>query len=122
MTVSHALSGSIGLLALPMAAVCVSSITKAEPLFGLARRPEAKRLHTALWKFLRRVDVLPWDSELAERNGATRAALERQCKILGPVDLLIAAHGLCAGELVTNERAFAQVDGLRVESWTADAA
>ena len=42
------------LLAVPMAAVCISSITKAELLFGLARRPEAKRLHTAVGEFLRR--------------------------------------------------------------------
>lgn len=110
-------------LAVPMAAVCISSITKAELLFGLARRPEAKRLHTAVGEFLRRVDVLPWDSEVAERYGATRAAMERQGKTLGPLDLLIASHALRAeAVLVTNDRAFAQVDGLRVEDWTADAA
>ncbi|HRE71248.1 MAG TPA: type II toxin-antitoxin system VapC family toxin [Accumulibacter sp.] len=111
------------LLAVPMATVCISSITKAELLFGLARRPEAKRLHTAVGEFLRRVDVLPWDSEVAERYGATRAAMERQGKTLGPLDLLIASHARCAeAVLVTNDRAFAQVDGLRVEDWTADAA
>jgi len=110
-------------LAVPMAAVCISSITKAELLFGLARRPEAKRLHTAVGEFLRRVDVLPWDGEVAERYGTTRAAMERQGKTLGPLDLLIGSHGLYAGAvLVTNDRAFAQVDGLRVEDWTADAA
>ncbi len=110
-------------LAVPMAAVCISSITQAELLFGLARRPEAERLHTAVGEFLRRVDVLPWDSEVAERYGATRAAMERQGKTLGPLDLLIASHARCAeAVLVTNDRAFAQVDGLRVEDWTADAA
>lgn len=110
-------------LAVPMATVCISSITKAELLFGLARRPEAKRLHTAVGEFLRRVDVLPWDSEVAERYGTTRAAMERQGKTLGPLDLLIASHALRAeAVLVTNDRAFAQVDGLRVEDWTADAA
>ena len=108
-------------LAVPMAAVCISSITEGELLFGLARRPEAKRLHTAVREFLRRVDVLPWDSEVAERYGTARAALERQGKTLGPLDLLIASHGLHAGAvLVTNDRAFAQVDGLRVEDWMAD--
>jgi len=110
-------------LAVPMAAVCISSITKAELLFGLARRPEAKRLHTAVGEFLRRVDVLPWDGEVAQRYGATRATMQRQGKPLGPLDLLIASHGLYAeAMLVTNDRAFAQVDGLRVEDWTADAA
>ena len=41
-------------LAVPVAAVCISSITAGELLFGLARRPEAKRLHTAVGEFLRR--------------------------------------------------------------------
>jgi len=53
-------------------------------------------LHTAVGEFLRRVDVLPWDSEVAERYGATRAAMERQGKTLGPLDLLIASHARCA--------------------------
>ena len=124
-TVSHLIREHPGVvrrvLAIPMAAVCISSITEGELLFGLARRPEAKRLHTAVREFLRRVDVLPWDSDVAVRYGAARAALERQGKTLGPLDLLIASHGLHAGAvLVTNDRAFAQVDGLRVEDWTAD--
>ncbi len=110
-------------LAVPMAVVCISSITEGELLFGLARRPEAKRLHMAVREFLRRVDVLPWDSDVAERYGAARAALERRGKTLGPLDFLIASHSLHAGAvLVTNDRAFAQVDGLRVEDWTAEAA
>jgi len=67
-------------LAVPMANVCISSITEGELLFGLARRIEAKRLHMAVREFLRRVDVLPWDSSVAERYGAARAALERQGK------------------------------------------
>jgi tRNA(fMet)-specific endonuclease VapC len=46
--------------AVPMASLCVSAITKGELLFGLARRPEAKRLHIAVRELLRRIDVLPW--------------------------------------------------------------
>lgn len=133
-TVSHFISEHPAVvrrvLAVPMAVVCISSITEGELLFGLARRPEAKRLHMAVREFLRRVDVLPWDSDVAERYGAARAALERRGKTLGrrgktlgPLDLLIASHSLHAGAvLVTNDRAFAQVDGLRVEDWTAEAA
>ena len=110
-------------LAVPVAAVCISSITEGELLFGLARRPEAKRLHTAVREFLRRADVLPWDSGVAECYGAALAAMERQGKTLVPLDLLIASHGLHSGAvLVTNDRAFAQVNGLKLEDWTAEAA
>ncbi|MDO8787607.1 MAG: type II toxin-antitoxin system VapC family toxin [Sulfuritalea sp.] len=105
--------------AAPMAFLCISAITEGELLFGLARRPDAKRLHRAVRELLRRVDVLPWDSTVAERYGAVRADMERRGKILAPLDLLIATHALSAGAvLVTNDRAFAKVADLEVEDWT----
>jgi tRNA(fMet)-specific endonuclease VapC len=105
--------------AVPMASLSISAITEGELLFGLARRPEAKRLHLAVRELLRRVDVLPWDGAIAERYGAVRADLERAGKTLAPLDLLIAAHALGAdATLVTNDRAFGQVAGLDVEDWT----
>lgn len=62
--------------------------------------------------------AVPWDSATAECYGAVRAELERQGKLLGPLDLLIATHALGAGAvLVTNDQAFFQVAGLRVEDW-----
>jgi len=41
----------------PMASVCVSAITEAELLFGVARRPDAPGLATAVGEFLLRLDV-----------------------------------------------------------------
>lgn len=68
---------------------------------------------------MRRVDVLPWDSVIAECYGSVRADMSRQGKILAPLDLLIAAHALGVGAvLVTNDRAFSQVASLHVEDWT----
>lgn len=121
-TVSYLIKGhpaiSRRVVNVPMASLCVSSITEGELLFGLAKRPDAKRLHTVVREFLLRVDVLPWDSATAECYGAVRAELERQGKLLGPLDLLIATHALGAGAvLVTNDQAFFQVAGLRVEDW-----
>lgn len=107
-------------VAAPMASLCISAITEGELLFGLARRPDAKRLHLAVREFLRRVDVLPWDSAIAEGYGVVRAAMQRQGKNLAPLDLLIAAHALGADTvLVTNDHAFGQVAGLHLEDWTA---
>jgi tRNA(fMet)-specific endonuclease VapC len=122
-TVSHLLKEHPSVVrrvvAVPMTSLCISSITEGELLFGLARRPGAKRLHLAVREFLRRVDVLPWDNIVAEHCGTARADMERQGKILAPLDLLIAAHALSVDAvLVTNDRAFAQVDNLDVEDWT----
>jgi tRNA(fMet)-specific endonuclease VapC len=105
--------------ATPMASLCMSAITQGELLFGLAKRPEATRLRLAVRELLRRVDVLPWDSVAAECYGNVRAALTRQGKVVGPIDLLIAAHALSLGSvLVTNDRSFGMVDALPIEDWT----
>jgi len=103
----------------PITALCISAITQGELLFGLARRPAATALHTAVWEFLRRVDVLPWDTSAAQAYGAARAAAQREGRVLAPLDLLIGAHALSLeAVLVTNDRAFGQLAGLSVEDWT----
>jgi len=106
-------------VAVPIASLCISAITEGELLFGLAKRPDAKRLHLVVRELLRCVDVLPWDSSITEHYGIVRANMERQGKNLAPLDLLIATHALSVGAiLVTNDRAFTQVPDLVIEDWT----
>ena len=105
--------------AAPMAALCVSAITEAELLFGLARRPEATALKTAVQAFLRHVEVLPWDSAAASAYGELRATLESHGTPLGNLDTLIAAHALATGStLVSNDKALARAPLVPVEDWT----
>ena len=107
------------LLQVPMAQVSISALTEAELRFGVARRPEAARLKTAVEEFLLRVDRLPWDSEAAQHYARVRAALERDGEAIGNLDLMIAAHALAArAVLVTNDRAFRRVSELKIEDWT----
>ncbi len=69
-TVSHLLRGHPmvvkRVVAKPIASLCVSAITVGELMFGIACRPEARRLHLAVNEFLRRVDVLAWDGGTAD--------------------------------------------------------
>lgn len=62
-TVSHFLRGHPNvdskLAALPLASLAISAVTEGELLYGLARRPEAKKLHKAVHEFLKAVDSLP---------------------------------------------------------------
>ncbi len=122
-TVSHLIKGHPAvvarMVATPMASLCISAVTEGEMLFGLAKRPDAKRLHVAVHEFLLRVDVLPWDSAVAQHYGTVRANMERQGKVLAPLDMMIAAHALSVGAaLVSNDRAFGLVAGLSIEDWT----
>ena len=104
----------------PMASICISSITQAELLRGVARKPQAKRLPIAVKEFLIRVDIMPWDSEAAETYARLRTSCESEGTPLGTMDMLIAAHSVAAGAvLVTNDQAFYKVKHhLSLEDWT----
>lgn len=102
-----------------MASLCISVITEAELYYGLAKRPEAKRLHLVVEELLKRVDVLPWDSNIVKNYGFIRAEMERRGKPLAPLDMMIAAHALSINAvLVTNDWVFSQVNDLAIEDWT----
>ena len=106
-------------MAVPMQALCISAVTESELLFGLAKRPEAHALHTAVRELLRRVESIAWDSTAAVHYGPTRAQLQKRGKTLDSLDLLIASQALGLGAtLVTNDQAFQHVVGLHVEDWT----
>ena len=100
--------------------VCLSVVTEAELLYGVARRPGATKLRVAVDEFLAAIDVLPWTGATAGRYAALRADLERRGRSLAALDLMIAAHAVeHDAVLVTNDRAFGAVPGLRIEDWTA---
>jgi tRNA(fMet)-specific endonuclease VapC len=104
----------------PMANVCISTITEAELLRGVAKKPEAKRLPLVVKEFLLRVEILPWDSDAANAYAQLRTACENEGKPLGTMDMLIAAHSVAAGTvLVTNDKAFYNVKHrLALQDWT----
>jgi tRNA(fMet)-specific endonuclease VapC len=107
------------LLKVPMAQVSISVITEAELRFGVARRPEAARLKTAVEEFLLRVDVLPWDSEAAQHYAQVRAVLERAGESMGNLDMMIAAHALAVqAVLVTHDDVFRRIKQVKVEDWS----
>ena len=99
----------------------ISAITEAELRFGLVRRPVNAGLRRIVEAFLRTVGIRAWTSECAEHYARMRAELEANGKPLAPMDLMIAAHARAeACTLVTADRAFAQVPGLRVLDWSAN--
>ena len=98
---------------------CISVITEAELRFGLARRAVNADLRRIVENYLSSVDILPWSSTSAQRYSLLRAELEALGKSLAPMDLLIASHAMAEDcTLVSADRVFTQVPGLRVFDWT----
>ena len=124
-SVSYTLKGSPPsvrerLRQVPMAQVCVSSITEAELLFGLALKPQAAKLAELVNQFLLGVSVLPWDSAAARAYADLCAASWKRGRPLAAMDMLVAAHAFATGlTLVTSDRSFRSLrPRLRLVDWS----
>src|SRR5882672_7378101 len=107
------------LLKVPMSEVGISVVTEAELRFGVVRLPEATKLKIVVEEFLLRVEVLPWNSEAAQHYARIRAVLEKDGEPMGNLDMMIAAQAMAAeAVLVTHDRVFRRVKGLKVEDWS----
>lgn len=98
----------------------ISVITEAEIRYGVARKNWPSRLSAQVGRFLASVKILPWTSREAEAYADLRLALTRSGKSLSEFDSLIAAQATASKVvLATADKAFANVQGLVVEDWTA---
>ncbi len=101
--------------------VGISSITLGELAFGAAKSSRPKDAREALAEFLLALEVAAFDERAATKYGDTRALLERRGRPIGPLDTLIGSHAHALDVIIVthNRREFSQIDGLRVEDWTA---
>ena len=97
----------------------ISAITYAELRFGVAHSTRVAENERLVQEFRDDLNVLPFDAAAARHYGEIRQELSRRGELIGPLDLLIAAHARSQdATLVTNnEREFARVPGLRIENW-----
>ena len=104
----------------PIAAVCISVITKSELLFGVEVSPRQQQDRAALDEYLRHVEVLDFPDEAAPHFVQIRAVLKARGTMIGANDLFIAAHARSLKlTLVTNNtQEFGRVPELHIENWT----
>ena len=98
----------------------LSAITVAEIRYGVAAGDVSEEREDALAEFLELFQLDDFPVAAAADYGEIRVALERASTIIGPYDLLIAAHARHIGAtLVTNnETEFRRVPRLSVQNWT----
>ncbi|MEW6057127.1 MAG: type II toxin-antitoxin system VapC family toxin [Bdellovibrionota bacterium] len=100
--------------------IAISSITLAELRYGVEKSSYPQKNSDALDLFLLSLEILPFDVAAAIAYGRVRANLEKNGRLIGPLDMMIAAHALSIdAALVTNDqKEFSRVNGLRIENWT----
>lgn len=99
--------------------VCISSITFAELQYGIYKSQHQVRNRIALVRFLAPIEILPFSTKAAASYGEIRADLENRGQLVGPYDLLIAAHARSENLiLVTNNtKEFSRIPKLQLQNW-----
>ena len=118
--VAHNPAGPVGkrLSEIDPAEIVSSVVVAAEVWYGVENNPSF-RSRDRTEAFMKTVNVLAMEPEVARTYGKLRAELKRAGSELGPNDLLIAAHAMSLdATLVTgDDRAFSRVPGLKIENW-----
>ena len=98
--------------------VFTSVIVRAEILFGLRKR-KSEELDRKVYAILQRLYTAPFEPPADEAYAQIRERLSSEGRIIGPNDLLIAAHAMALDAvLVTdNVKEFSRIAGLKVENW-----
>lgn len=99
--------------------VAISSITLAELSYGVEKSQYSQKNRAALEEFILPLELVLFDKEATNYYGKIGTFLEKQGTVIGPLDLMIAAHALSLETaLVTNNtKEFARVPHLKLESW-----
>ena len=99
--------------------ISISAITVSELNYGVAKSNLKKQNAKRLEEFLTPFEILPYDEIASKYYGMIRTQLESQGKVIGPLDMLIAAHALSKDLILVtnNEKEFLRIKSLKVENW-----
>jgi len=98
--------------------VCSSIIVASELRYGVSKSG-SQALELRVDAALSAIEIFPFDEPADREYGKLRAQLALKGKLIGPNDLLIAAHALSLGLILVtdNLREFKRVNGLAVVNW-----
>ena len=98
----------------------ISAITLSELEHSACNSSYPEKNRIALMNFLSLMTSLSYDGKAAQEYGKLRTNLQKQGRLIGNMDMLIAAHAKSVNmTLVTNNtREFERVKGLAIEDWT----
>lgn len=123
-TCSYAIRGSSAALDQKLArskpgTLVISAVTRAELMFGLAKRGNPRSLTRLVHGLLDVLATMAWDASAADCHADLRTRLERGGTPIGVLDTMIAAHALALDAILitNNQKHFQRVKALQCENW-----
>jgi len=103
-------------------AIGISSITVSELYYGAYKSSKIKQNIKRVEEFLYPFEILPYDESASREYGKIRSYLEKNGQIIGPLDMLIAAHAISRNlTIITNNiKEFKRIKSLQVENWVKE--
>ena len=97
----------------------VSTITVSELQYGVVESKNRSLNKQRVEEFLTPLEIISYNENAANAYGDIRYKLEKSGEVIGPLDMLIAAHALGNNfVLITNnDKEFRRVKNLKVENW-----
>lgn len=97
----------------------VSSLTIAELEYGIQNSDKIEINRIALLKFISIFNILCFDDMDAIPYGILKAKLKKAGKIIGPIDMLLAAQALSKDLIfvTNNTKEFNRIENLKLENW-----
>jgi tRNA(fMet)-specific endonuclease VapC len=102
----------------PNARLLISIISAGEMRYGAAKK-RSSNLTERVDRMLSSIEIAPLATNADTEYAIIRADLERKGQLIGPNDMLIAAHALTLDAILVtdNVREFKRVKGLKIENW-----
>ncbi len=103
-------------------AIGISSITVSELYYGAYKSSRIKQNIKRVEEFLYPFEILPYDESASREYGKIRSYLEKKGQIVGPLDMLIAAHAISRNlAVITNNiNEYKRIKTLQVENWVKE--
>ena len=98
--------------------ICISSITRAELLYG-AKKKASEKITKKVEEFLKMLPIISFDIEAADVYSDIRNELEKAGTPIGEMDMLIAACAISSTSVLitNNQKHFGYIKNLNLENW-----
>ncbi len=87
--------------------IALSAVTRGELMYGLALKGAPKGLSARVHAVLSQLEILPWDTAVADTYGVIRAWCHKHGVGIAALDLMIATHAVSLNAtLITHDQSF----------------